>query len=345
MLLQSPQKSTVSNKIKLGDDKTAAEAQTPFLAISQKKAINRQLCYIFSNADVVVMFTYVAIVVVAVGAMLIPLFVENTRMHSISKNGIFGDDLRTSTRLMIMQSISIGCTLPTISDIFLDQFTYDGNKTKMTRDTWHRLIFLSVLSISGVLYLSLSDCYFMAYLYIILIRIRTLIVGAVTLYLLSYGTVTNSVRSKFILLIPVLVCAVRFVLEAYSLVYPEKVILSSVSSVFEYLVYASILGVQIPWFYLVYCRYRSNHDLNNDEKKETVFMLAMLFYLAACQLVKVITGWPKSWSETGANALVGYIAIQIICILLATVIPTRFMRKVVQVRAQAYACHVLCFIQ
>jgi len=48
-------------------------------------------------------------------------------------------------------------------------------------------------------------------------------------------------------------------------------------------------------------------------------------------VVKVLLGWPKSWSETGANVLVAYVVVQIACILLGTVLPARFMRKFVQV--------------
>ena len=68
-----------------------------------------------------------------------------------------------------------------------------------------------------------------------------------------------------------------------------------------------------------------------NQRKETVFMLAMLFYMVACLVVTAIFGWPYSWLDTGEQILIGYIIVQILCILLATVLPTMFMRKVVQV--------------
>ena len=132
----------------------------------------------------------------------------------------------------------------------------------------------------------------------------------------------------------------RIVFEAYSLVYPEKVFISNVSSVFVFLNFISFFGVQIPWFYLVWLRYRRNqYKLNNEERKETVFMLAMLFSVVACQSANAISGWSKSWIETGADVLVGHVLVQIIiCILFATVMPARFMRKVVQVCAASFLC-------
>jgi len=65
-------------------------------------------------------------------------------------------------------------------------------------------------------------------------------------------------------------------------------------------------------------------------------MLAMLFYIVACQVVAAIFNWPESWLDTGENILIGYIVVQIVCILLATVLPPWFMRKVVQVLFCSY---------
>ena len=276
------------------------------------------------------MLIYVAVVLVVVCVMLAPLFVEVIRIQNIS-NSIFGDALRSSTRLMILESISIGCTLPTLSDAFLDRFTSNEKNTKMTLSMWHRILFLLTFSIAGLLYLILSDYYLMAYLYISFNRVKVILVGAVTSYAVSSGTVMGSLRSKICFLIPVLICAIRFVFEAYSLVYPEYSLLNQLSTVFYYLSFITFFGVQIPWYYLLWCRYRVNKTLNNEEKKETVYMLAMLFYIVASTIINAFFGLTSSWLETGGNNLVGYIVVQVVCILLATVLPARFIRKVVQV--------------
>ena len=347
MTLQSPINGELSDKItplqvdeSLAeiDLETAVKVSTKY----RKNTVTGQLIYEFFSTMNVIMFIYVAIVLAAVCTMLVPLITEVGRINNISNDGILGDTLRTSTRLMILESISIGCTLPTIFDVFLDQLPCcNRNKAKMTLGSmWHRIIFLSAFSIAGVLYLGLSDCYFMAYLYIILTRSKVLIAGAVTFYTISCGTITNSRKSKVFLLTPVLLSGFRIVFEAYSLVYPEKVFISNASSVFVFLNLISFLGVQIPWYYLVWLRYRRNqYKLNNEERKETVFMLAMLFSVVACQSANAISGWSKSWIETGADVLVGHVLVQIICILFATVMPARFMRKVVQVCAALFSWH------
>eukprot|EP01035_Chromulina_nebulosa_P069426 gene69426-biopygen32181 len=56
-------------------------------------------------------------------------------------------------------------------------------------------------------------------------------------------------------------------------------------------------------------------------------MVAMLFYIVVSTIINVFFGWTNSWVETRGDTLVGYIVAQIVCILLATVLPTRFMRK------------------
>ena len=277
---------------------------------------------------------YVFIIAISICAMIVPIFIHFKRLKNISNGGIFGIAVRTSTRLMITESLSIGCTLPMLSDNFLDRFT-DKN-TKLTLSMWHRNLFLIACSISGVLYLSLSDYYFMPYLYVVLFRTKILFVGAITNYAVLSGTIIKSWKMKLILFTPVPIAAFSFVLEVYTLLFPENSLLSNTSTVFYYLTMITFSGAQIPWFYLLWCRYRVNKTLNNEEKKECVYMLGMLFYFIAVQLVNVIFGYPDSWLNTGDKLLVGYIVAQIVCILLATVLPTRFMRKVVQVRTLHY---------
>ena len=203
----------------------------------------------------------------------------------------------------------------------------------MSLSVCHTILFLSAFSISSILYLNLSDYYFMPYLYIVLNNNKVLFVGSVTSFVVSSGTVMNSLRSKLIFLIPVLTAALRYIFDAYALLFPEFLFLSRLALALFVLSLTSFLGVQISWFYLLWCRYRVNKTLNSEEKKESVYMLAMLFYVVACQSVTLIFGWSDSWTTTGESTVVGYVVVQIMCILLATVLPTRFMRRVVQVTA------------
>ena len=335
MFLQSPFKRKDLEKVSPADevDNTALRDDDGKSAvITKSSSIVNKKTNTLSHIMNIPMLTYVVVVILTVSAMLVPLFVEVSRIQYISES-IFGDALRTSTRLIIMESISIGCTLPTLSDVLLDRFTSDDQKTKMTLTMWHRIFFLLTFSIAGLVYLSFSDYYFMAYLYIFFNRIKVILVGAVTSYAVSSGTVMGSLRSKICFLIPVLICAIRFVIEAYSLVYPENRLLSLLTGILYYLSFISFFGVHIPWYYLLWRRYRVNKILTNEEKKEAVYMLAMLFYIVVSTIINVFFGWADPWAETVGDNLVGFIAVQIVCILLATVLPTRFMRKVVQVNA------------
>ena len=282
----------------------------------------------FKNPNFITYFCSI-FVVVAVFAMFVPIFINFRGIQAVSYTGTFGDTLRTSTRLKIMESISIGCSLPMLSDQFLDQVT-DKN-AQMTLSMWHRILFLLAVSISSILYLNLSDYYFMPFLYIVLNDTKILFVGAITSYSVSNGTIMKSLRSKNIFFVPVVILGLYYVFEAYSLIFPEYLLLSSITSLLFYILFVSFCAVLFPWLYLLWCRYRVTKTLNNEEKKECVYMMTMIFFVGACQFVNAVFGYTGSWLTTRVEVCIGYIVVQIICILLATVLPTWFMRKVVQV--------------
>ena len=116
---------------------------------------------------------YCAVVLLPVCAMFAPMYLSD-RIRAISTMGIFGEALRSSTRLVIAESISIGCTLPVLSDMFVDRITVPASRRAeaMSLSMQHRLLCVLVFSVASVLYISLSDCYFMAFLYIVLNRTK-----------------------------------------------------------------------------------------------------------------------------------------------------------------------------
>eukprot|EP01036_Dinobryon_divergens_P041643 gene41643-55216_t len=116
---------------------------------------------------------YFAAVLVPVCAMFVPMFLSD-RIHEISTMGVLGEALRTSTRLVIAESISIGCTLPVLSDMFVDRITVPASRRAetMSLSMRHRLLLTLTFLGTSVLYISLSDRYFMAFLYIILNRTK-----------------------------------------------------------------------------------------------------------------------------------------------------------------------------
>ena len=94
--------------------------------------------------------------------------------------------------------------------------------------------------------------------------------------------------------------------------------------------FVSFCTVLILWSHLLWSRYRVNKTLNYEEKKECVYMMSMIFFVVACQIVNGICGYTDSWLNTGEEVLIGYNVVQIICIQLATVLPNWLIRKVVQ---------------
>jgi hypothetical protein len=293
---------------------------------TSKKLSHRIWKLFSSNVNLAI---YVTIAVVIVCALIIPIFTELSRVRDIANRGSLGAVLRTSTRLMIFESLSIGCTLPMLSDNFLDRCI--EKKAKISLSMWHRILFLSVFSTTGIFYLLLSDYTFIAYLYIVFNRSKIILVGVVTSYAVSMGVVMQSWRSKALLIIALLILSLRYIFEAYGLVYPEIPVLENIAVICYYLSSIMFFVAQSTFYYLLWCRYRVNLALNSEEKKESVYMLTCLFYVIACTLTKVIFDKRVLWPNISETVLVGYIIVQIVCILLATVLPARFMRKVVQV--------------
>jgi hypothetical protein len=325
---KAPHRTNISLFSSANDDNSVDEVQNT----SSISAHNRNSTSRFTLRMIALI--YVAVMTVTIFAMFIPIFMQFEGIRNVADVGIFGDTLKTSTRLKIIEGISIGCTLPMLSDNFLNKIT--DKDTTMNLSMWHRLLFLAICSISSVLYLSFSDNHFMPYLYILLNHTKVLLVGAVTSYAVLEGTILKSLLSKSMFFAPFLIAATRAVFQVYSLVFPEYTVLHTVTVVLLYPSLLSFFWVQFSWYFLLWRRYRTNKSLNNVEKKECVYMLAMLFYIVACQVVAAIFNWPESWLDTGENILIGYIVVQIVCILLATVLPTWFMRKVVQVLFCSY---------
>lgn len=114
-----------------------------------------------------------AAVLVPVSTMLAPIFLSD-HIHEIFAMSILTDALRSSTRLVIVESIAIGCTLPVLSDMFVDRITVPASRRveAMSLSMWHRVFYLATFSVSSILYVSLSDRYFMAFLYIVLYRTK-----------------------------------------------------------------------------------------------------------------------------------------------------------------------------
>ena len=113
--------------------------------------------------------------------------------------------------------------------------------------------------------------------------------SAVASYSVLNGTIMKSLRSKIVFFFPaVVIGGFYYAFEAYSLVFPEYSLLSSIKKILFFLLFVSFCTVLISWSHLLCSRYRVNKTLNYEEKKECVYMMSMIFFVVACQIVNGI---------------------------------------------------------
>ena len=168
---------------------------------------------------------------------------------------------------------------------------------------------------------------------VFMICFKVLLVGAMTFYAVSKGRVAKeTLLSRGLLSVPVIACGLSFVAQNYNLILPGNAVLGGLAMLLFNVAVVLFFAVQVLWYWVLWKHYQTHKTLGNEEQKESVYMLAMLFYLVACMIVTVIFDWPHSWLDTGDQILIGYIVVQILCILLATVLPTMLMRQVAQVQ-------------
>ena len=269
---------------------------------------------------------YSAVVLISTVAMIVPLFLsESSYLHD---QGILPEVLKFSVVLKILESVSIGCTLPMLTDIVLDRFTKSRG---VTLDIVHRTLFSLTFSLASAAYLFLCNYSFMPILYIFLYRTKVLLMGAVTFYVVSDGAIATKFKIKWIFFVPVLSCAVLFTTEIYCLVFPDISYLPLISFIMSILALVSFFLVHILWVFSLWRQFCIAKVLENSEVKEFVYMMFSLFYIVACQIVAAIYGSPLSWLDTGENILSGYIVVQILCLLFASVLPGRVIRQVAEV--------------
>ena len=216
---------------------------------------------------------YSAVVLISTVAMIVPLFLsESSYLHD---QGILPEVLKFSVVLKILESVSIGCTLPMLTDIVLDRFTKSRG---VTLDIVHRTLFSLTFSLASAAYLFLCNYSFMPILYIFLYRTKVLLMGAVTFYVVSDGAIATKFKIKWIFFVPVLSCAVLFTTEIYCLVFPDISYLPLISFIMSILALVSFFLVHILWVFSLWRQFCIAKVLENSEVKEFVYMMFSLFY-------------------------------------------------------------------
>ena len=250
------------------------------------------------------------------------------RIEFFSEDGVFEDALRNSITLKIFEGICVGSTFPMLLDILLDQFSKVHHSTI---DITLRTIWLIALSSSSIIYIAFSDFFLVPYLYVFLLRSRLMLLGSLTFYYISNGRIVSGWKiNKAIIAMPVIGCGVYNAFYIYSLLIPENKMLNDVAVVILVLTLVAFLVVESIWFYYLRQEYLKFKRLSNEVVTEIMYMVTMLVYLAASQIVHAIFGF-KSWFESGEQPLIGNAVIQLLMILFATVLPGRLVRIIAAV--------------
>ena len=274
-------------------------------------------------------------------AILIPIFIFEGAVKTISNEGNFGETLRFSTGLKISESVCIGSTLPMLTDIFLDGlFPSQVRSLLLTISTEHRIIFLILFSLASALYLSLSDFNFMPYLYICLFRLKIVLLGALSYSLVSEGVISKAWKiPKTVFLLPILSCGLFTVFDCYSLLFLDVTILRTMTMIFFTITAISVLFVQLIWFLCLWRQYlRDNSIIDNKVIIEVVYMASTVFYLIACQILRAFFGFTVTWLDTDESPLIGYSIVQVTVIILIAALPGRLIRHVAEVEILYFQC-------
>ena len=134
---------------------------------------------------------FIAICIIAVCICLSPLFISELqpRIYSMSQRGSLGYVLRTSVTVKVMAGISIGTTFPVMADMILDNFSNIS-----FFDLTNTCVVLLVIIMSGTLYLTLNDQYYMAFLYANFYYAVMITTTTAVLYSISKGVIATKCK-------------------------------------------------------------------------------------------------------------------------------------------------------
>ena len=162
---------------------------------------------------------FLAVCIFAVCICLAPLFIQELQpqIHAISKSGSLGYVLRTSVTVKVMAGICIGTTLPVMVDIILDKVS-NISFSELT----NTCVVLLVIFLSGTIYLSLNDQYYMAYLYVTFFFASMVSTTAAVLYSISTGVIAIQCKvHSMLFLTPVIGIAMTYIFVSLAMLFPE----------------------------------------------------------------------------------------------------------------------------
>eukprot|EP01035_Chromulina_nebulosa_P026250 gene26250-34340_t len=263
---------------------------------------------------------FLAVCLLAIFIGLAPLFISGLqpRIHATSDFGVLGSVLRTSVTIKVFAGISIGTTLPVMVDIILDRCSNIS-----FFDLTNTCVVLVVIILSGTLYLSLNDQYYMAYLYVTLFYTVMITTTASVLYSISKGAIATKCKlSPLLFLCPIIGIAATHILLTVSMLVPGSraiyIALTIVRVLFSGVAFIAMYGW---WFFSLWRYYKTQQQFGVEETKEITYMAGELFFYF-CHVALFSTGnISQNFLNADENFLIFYYIIIILFSVFMTVLP------------------------
>eukprot|EP01035_Chromulina_nebulosa_P022361 gene22361-28955_t len=260
-------------------------------------------------------------------AIFVPLLFPDVqyRLAEISQAGIFGKTLRTSVLLKIFEGVSIGSTLPSLVNIFLDKISHASSKSELGSHYFSLLVMFG----TGIVYLSCYDNDFTPYFYASSFCIKLQTLCSVVMYSALNGVIaTEHKLHPVMFMLPTLTFAVLQIFVSFSLLFPEYKSLSAVRIPLYSFCVLVFFVCKVIWFYKLWCHYRiNNYILEFEVKKEAIHMSTLWIFAIAFMAVNSIDNPSENiWINTNETILVVYCSLYVASSIVLTILPNRFIR-------------------
>eukprot|EP01035_Chromulina_nebulosa_P025449 gene25449-33213_t len=261
------------------------------------------------------------------------------RVSEISHTGIFGKTLRTSVILKIFEGVSIGSTLPSLVNIFLDKISHHASDKSELGTHYFSLL---VMFASGIVYLSCYEEDFTPYFYASSFCVKLQTFCSVVMYSVSNGVIAADHKLHSVMFIsPTLCFATLQVVISFSLLFPTSEILTA-ARIPTYCVSVIVFFTcEFLWFYKFWCHCQSNnYNLEFEAKKEAIHMFTLWIFAIVFMVVNSFDNPSENvWVDTGEWILVVYCALYVAASIVLTILPNRFIRTAAAVFDPSEAKH------
>ena len=273
---------------------------------------------------------FLAVCIFAVCICLAPLFIQELQpqIHAISESGSLGYVLRTSVTVKVMAGICIGTTLPVMVDIILDKVS-NISFSELT----NTCVVLLVIFLSGTIYLSLNDQYYMAYLYVTFFYTSMVTTTAAVLYSISTGVIATQCKvHSMLFLTPIIGIAMTYIFVSLTMLFPQYsafgvlVTLNRVSNGIAF------ITMFVVWFRALWRYYKTHQQLGVDETKEITYMVGEVVFFVLHTALFIKGNISSNFLNAGESFLIFYYVIIIMFSVFMTVLPGRLLRKMSEIK-------------